>query len=241
MSLTIVIPVLDDADALDLLLRDLGSSRLLQAGLSVRQVEEYPDKGCVGTEIVVVDGGSSDASVAVAERAGVRVLRHCRGRGHQLDAGARAATGSWLWFLHADSGISREVLAEVGRLSDQAPGWGRFDVRLPEPRLLRLVALAMNWRSAITGICTGDQGVFVHRSLLEAVGGVPRQPLMEDIELSKRLKRLARPIRNRAVIRVSTRRWQAQGVLNTILLMWWLRIRYLFGAAPERLARRYHG
>lgn len=192
-------------------------------------------------EIVVVDGGSGDDSVAVAREAGVIVLQRCRGRGLQLDEGVRAASGSWLWFLHADSGISAEVLDEVGRLSEHKPSWGRFDVRIANTPLLRLTAALMNRRSAITGICTGDQGIFVHRTLLDAVGGVPRQRLMEDIELSRRLRRFGRPLRVRAPIRASARRWRTHGAVRTMLLMWWLRIRYLCGADPDALDRRYYG
>ncbi len=240
LTVSIVIPVLNDAAALAMLLRDLRPDRLALA----RPVGATGNLDGAGVapplEIVVVDGGSEDASVAVAKRAGVRVLEHGRGRGAQLDAGARAASGAWLWFLHADSRISREVLAEIGRLSGRRV-WGRFDVKLSGRPLLPVIAMAMNWRSAATGICTGDQGIFVHRSLLDAVGGVPRQPLMEDIELSRRLKRLARPLRIRTPIQTSARRWQTRGVLKTMVLMWWLRIRYRFGAAPERLARRYYG
>ena len=179
--------------------------------------------------------------MAVARGAGVAVLERCRGRGLQLDEGARAASGTWLWFLHADSGISPEVLDEIDGLSGRAPCWGRFDVRLAQTPLLSLTAMAMNWRSAVTGICTGDQGIFVHRALLDNVGGVPRQRLMEDIELSKRLRRLGRPLRIRTPMQASARRWHSRGVLKTIILMWWLRIRYLCGARPEELDRKYYG
>ena len=192
-------------------------------------------------EVIVVDGGSRDDSVAVARSAGVLVLERCRGRGRQLDDGARAASGAWLWFLHADSGISAEVLDEIGRLHGRAPGWGRFDVRLANTPLLRLTATLMNLRSAITGICTGDQGIFVHRALLDAIGGVPRQGLMEDIELSKRLRRLGRPLRIRTPIQASARRWRTRGVFRTMMLMWWLRLRYHCGARADELDRRYYG
>ena len=239
MTVSIVIPVLDDAEALAALLGDLRLADSVYAESAIGR--GHADRGPGAPEIIVVDGGSRDSSFQVGERAGVRVLEHCRGRGLQLDAGARAASGAWLWFLHADCRISPEVIAEIGRLPARDPGWGRFDVRLAGVPLLRLTALTMNWRSACTGICTGDQGMFVHRRLLDTVGGVPRQPLMEDIELSRRLKRLARPLRIRTPIQVSTRRWQARGVLKTILFMWWLRLKYFLGAAPERLAPQDYG
>ena len=169
------------------------------------------------------------------------MLERCRGRGLQLDEGARAASGRWLWFLHADTGITREALQEIAGLAGHSPCWGRFDVRLANTPVLNLTATAMNWRSAVTGICTGDQGIFVHRSLLEAIGGVPRQPLMEDIELSRRLRRIGRPLRLCTPLRASARRWHAHGAFRTMMLMWWLRARYLCGASPEELDRRYYG
>ena len=241
LTVSIVIPVLDDAQALTALLGDLSPARSEDVKSTLKTGRSEPAGEAAALEIIVVDGGSRDHSLEVGRRAGVRILECCRSRGLQLDAGAQAAIGAWLWFLHADCRISPAVIAETGRLSQRDPGWGRFDVRLPQAPLLRLIAAMMNWRSACTGICTGDQGIFVHRDLLNAIGGVPRQPLMEDIELSKRLKRLARPLRMRTPIQVSARRWQTRGVLKTILFMWWLRIRYLCGAVPERLARQYYG
>ena len=240
LTVSIVIPVLDDAAPLRALLETLRPGYAASAQATVGEECADDRQSAFDPEIIVVDGGSRDQSVAVAKSAGARVLHHSRGRGLQLDAGARAASGSWLWFLHADSRLSPEVLAEIDRLDEQAPGWGRFDVQLAQTPLLRLIAAMMNRRSAITGICTGDQGIFVHRSLLDAIGGVPRQRLMEDIELSKRLKRLVRPLRIQTPIQASARRWQTRGVLKTVVFMWWLRICYLFGAAPDRLARRYY-
>ena len=241
MTVSIVIPVLDDGIQLQRLLRDL--ERYWPTGPEADSGPGCP--GGAGTrpapEIIVVDGGSRDDSVDVARGAGVRVLERRRGRGLQLDEGVRAASGRWLWFLHADSGISRDVLDEIGRLSERSPCWGRFDVRLANAPLLSLTARAMNWRSAITGICTGDQGIFVHRSLLEAVGGVPRQPLMEDIELSRKLRGLGWPVRIRTPLGASPRRWLSHGVVRTMTLMWWVRFHYFCGASPEDLDRRYYG
>ena len=240
MTISIVIPVLDDGMRLQRLLGDLErhwpalTDSATVAGRSGAGVRSRP-------EVIVVDGGSRDDSIDVAKGAGARVLECRRGRGLQLDAGARAASGRWLWFLHADSGISPEVLHEIERLAGRSPCWGRFDVRIESTPLLSLTAKAMNWRSAVTGICTGDQGMFVHRTLLEAVGGVPRQPLMEDIELSKRLRRFGRPLRLRTPLRASARRWQTHGAFKTMILMWCLRIRYLCGASPTELERRYYG
>lgn len=225
MRISVVVPVLNDAAALAALLGDLAGS---------------------GLEIVVADGGSQDGSSALAARQGARLVSCKPGRGRQLDEGAKAAGGDWLWFLHADSRVSTAALAEIAGLPGQPPGWGRFDVQLDgsgrlAKMLLRAVATLMNRRSALTGICTGDQGIFVHRALLDAVAGMPRQPLMEDIELSRRLRRLARPRRLRGPLRPSARRWLSRGPVRTILSMWALRLRYWLGASPERLAREYYG
>jgi hypothetical protein len=118
--------------------------------------------------------------------------------------------------------------------------WGRFDVALDSPRpLLALVGATMNLRSRLTGIATGDQALFVRRDAFESAGGYAEIPLMEDVELSARLRRLGRPACLRARVRVSARRWEARGALRTILLMWRLRLAYFLGADPARLAERY--
>ena len=222
-SVSIVVPVLNDAAALRTLLGALDGASF---------------------EVIVVDGGSSDDSVEVAEKAGARVIRSEAGRGLQLDRGCRAASGDWIWMLHADAALSPANLAEAADWSAAAPGWGCFDVCLDGGNggaVLPMVAWLMNRRSALTGICTGDQGLFVHRRLLEAIGGVPRQPLMEDIELSKRLRRLSRPLRAKTPLGASGRRWRRHGAAQTILTMWWLRARYALGASADSLYRRYYG
>lgn len=218
-SVSVVIPVLNDARALACLLESLG---------------QQPD------EILVVDGGSRDRSQTVAAAAGVRLLTSAPGRGHQLGEGARAAQGDVLWLLHADTRLLAPVERYLALLRAQR-GWGRFDVRLsPATPLLRLVALLMNRRSRLTRICTGDQGMFVHRDALARIGGVPDQPLMEDIEMSRRLRPVATFTALALPLETSARRWQERGVLRTILAMWWLRARYWAGAAPTDLVRDYY-
>ena len=219
-SVSVVVPVLNDAPALRSLLGTLDE---------------------VDFEVIVVDGGSRDGSAEVAEQAGARVIQSAASRGLQLDKGYRAATGDWIWMLHADAAPSPANLAEAAGWPSMAPGWGCFGVRLDGGTPLQLVAWLMNRRSALTGICTGDQGVFAHRQLLQAIGGVPRQPLMEDIELSKRLRRLARPLRANAPLGASGRRWRRHGTAQTIATMWWLRARYALGASAEDLYRQYYG
>ena len=217
---SVVIPVLNDADALRLLIDDLRQSPSLQ--------------------IIVVDGGSSDDSLRVAREADL-VLSSPRGRGRQIRLGVERADGDWLWFLHADSRVSAEVLEAFQAVCQQAC-WGWFDVRLEGNEWpLRVIATAMNWRAALTGIATGDQGLFVHRRLLDAVGGVPPLPLMEDVTLCKRLRRLAKPRRLGATLETSSRRWRQHGVIRTVVTMWALRLRYFLGADADTMARRYYG
>lgn len=222
MPVTIVIPVLNDADALAALLSCLKGV------------------GDPALQIVVADGGSADGSQGVAREAGCRLVESSPGRGRQLAAGIAATAGDWVWMLHADTLPSAEALAHVRALPGSPPGWGRFAVSLAPGAPLELVAVAMNLRSRLTGICTGDQGIFVHQSLLDRVGGQPRQSLMEDVELSRRLKRVCRPDCRAETIAASPRRWRHRGVVRTVLSMWWFRLRYRLGADPERLAREYY-
>lgn len=194
-----------------------------------------------GTEIVVADGGSDDGTPALARELADRVVASPRGRAAQMNAGAAAARGDIFLFLHADTRLpDRADRLVTEALRGATSCWGRFDVTLiGRSRLLPLVAAMMNWRSRLTGICTGDQSLFVTRQAFEAVGGFPELPLMEDIAMSKRLKRLSRPIPLRARVRTSGRRWDRDGPFRTALLMWGLRLAYFFGADPALLARLY--
>ena len=189
-----------------------------------------------GHEIIVVDGGSADGTGALAQPLCDRVVQSARGRALQMNAGARAATGDALLFLHADTRLpvqADELILQALRFST----WGRFDVEIESGRsLLKVVACGMNLRSRLTGIATGDQAIFVRRDVF---AGFPEIALMEDIAFSAAMKRGGRPacLRSRAV--TSARRWESRGVLRTIVLMWRLRLLYFLGAAPERLARLY--
>jgi rSAM/selenodomain-associated transferase 2 len=230
--LSVIVPVLNDAAALACLLDELNPGAR------------------PALEVLVMDGGSSDQPERHTDRPGVRLIACDRGRGQQLAAGAAAARGRWLWFVHADTAAIDAALEHVLALPadvqpDDALGWGRFDVRFdqaspPWGAVLAMVAFLMRLRSRLTGICTGDQGIFVHRDILERAGGVPPQPLMEDIELSRRLKRLGRPQARRETITTSARRWHQRGVLRTVVGMWWYRLRYWLGADPGALARSYY-
>ncbi len=194
-----------------------------------------------GAQLIVVDGGSTDDTAARAQGLGAQLTHAPRGRALQMNAGAQQASGELLLFLHADTLLPPGADALIDQALAAGPHiWGRFDVRITgKPRLLRVIAAFMNARSRCSGIATGDQAMFMTRAAFEAVGGFPAQPLMEDIELSKRLLALSRPVCLRAPVITSGRRWESRGVWRTVLLMWRLRLAYWLGAAPERLAQLY--
>jgi rSAM/selenodomain-associated transferase 2 len=194
-----------------------------------------------GHEVILVDGGSTDGTPEIAAGRADHVIGAPRGRASQMNAGARIATGDVLVFVHADTRLPIDAdLAIVRELERSGGRWGRFDVSIDSSApLLGLVARAMNARSRLSGIATGDQAIFVRRAEFTAVGGFPALTLMEDVAMSRLLKRRSPPLclRERAI--TSGRRWEANGVLRTIALMWWLRLRYFLGASPDRLARSY--
>jgi rSAM/selenodomain-associated transferase 2 len=186
--------------------------------------------------VIVADGGSGDGTPRLAQPHCDRVVHCGRGRALQMNAGARAASGDALLFLHADTRLpafSDELVLDA--LKERA--WGRFDVAIDSSRpLLRVVAWAMNLRSRLTGIATGDQAIFVRRG---AFAGFPEIALMEDVAFCKRMKRLGPPACLRDKVLTSGRRWESRGVLRTIVLMWSLRLAYFFGVSPDRLVRFY--
>ena len=191
-------------------------------------------------EIIVVDSGSCDATAAVAARHADLVLSARRGRAAQMNAGAAHARGDILLFLHADTrlpdGFADAVSAACG---DSAVG-GRFDVNLePSSPLIRLTGELINRRSRLTRISTGDQAIFIRRDVFEQLGGYADIPLMEDVDLSRRMKHAGRIACLRQRVTTSARRWQKDGVVRTILLMWSLRALYFCGVSPVRLQRIY--
>jgi rSAM/selenodomain-associated transferase 2 len=194
-----------------------------------------------GTGVIVVDGGSRDATVQRARPRADRVILASRGRALQMNAGAEQASSDVLLFLHADTRVPADVDHVVLKgLERSGRVWGRFDVKIDgRSHVLSVVAWFMNLRSRLTGIATGDQAIFVRRSAFQAVGGFPAIALMEDIALCRRLKRVSRPLCLRERVITSGRRWDKKGMLNTIILMWRLRLAYFFGADPKELARRY--
>lgn len=193
-----------------------------------------------GAQVLLVDGGSDDATPALAQHAGLHVIRSERGRAQQMNAGAAHTQSSTLVFLHADTRLPKDALALISAGLRETHGWGRFDVHIAgRPAMLRVVAGMMNWRSRFTGIATGDQAMFMTREAFEAVGGFPVQPLMEDIEMSRRLRALSNPVCLRERVVTSGRRWETRGVWSTIVLMWRLRWAYWRGVAPAVLAQAY--
>lgn len=223
--LSIVIPALNEAAGIEATLQALQPLRLR------------------GVELVLADGGSSDSTPTLAQPWVDAVVDAPRGRALQMNAGAARARASVLLFLHADTRLpplADVLVLQAVQRSDKGACWGRFDVRI-EGRawMLRVVAVLMNLRSRASGIATGDQAIFITREAFERVGGFPEQALMEDIEISRRLKRLGRPACLRARVCTSGRRWEQRGVWRTIVLMWRLRWRYWRGESPARLAEAY--
>ena len=221
--LSVIIPTLNEADSIAASLQALAPWRAR------------------GVEIVVVDGGSSDNTITLARPLADPVVSAPRGRALQMNAGAAQARGDLLLFLHADCRLPAAADGViVDGLNRARKTWGRFDVTLTgEHPLLRVVGAMMNLRSRLTGIATGDQGIFVTRSLFEAAGRYPDIALMEDIALTQKLKTFGAPLALRHRITASGRRWEKHGVWRTMLLMWRLRLQYWLGADPNTLAEHY--
>ncbi|MGE0034248.1 MAG: TIGR04283 family arsenosugar biosynthesis glycosyltransferase [Xanthobacteraceae bacterium] len=222
-SLSIIVPVLNEGERIAASLDALAPLRAL------------------GVEVVVVDGGSRDATVQRARLRADKVVSGPRGRATQMNAGAEKATGDILLFLHSDTRLPSDAdHVLLNGLERSGRAWGRFDVQIDSKKpMLRIVARMMNLRSRLTGIATGDQAIFVRRDAFRQFGGFPSIELMEDIALSKLLKRIGPPLCLRERVITSARRWEKRGMINTILLMWRLRLAYFFGADPKDLAQLY--
>lgn len=222
MKTLIVIPILNESAAL------------------IQQLPRLEVLRTMGAQLVMVDGGSSDRTVEIARDAEFEVLESTRGRANQMNVGARSAHSDLLLFLHIDTELPPGALKKIENSLQDRYAWGRFDVRIVgRSRWLDVVSFFMNMRSRMTGIATGDQALFMTREIFERVDGFPDQPLMEDIEISKQLKRLSRPVCLRDKVATSGRRWDKHGVWKTILLMWRLRWAYWRGVPADDLARLY--
>lgn len=223
MKLSIIIPVLNE------------SRHLLATLKSLTQLTQHDH------EIILVDGGSQDNTLAIARPYADRIITSVKGRAQQMNHGARNARGEILWFLHADSLIPDHADQLIVNIMQQThSAWGRFNIRLSgSKRVFRIIEQFINRRSRLTGIASGDQGIFVLRREFETIDGYADLPLMEDIELSKRLKKISRPACLTQSITTSSRRWESNGVIKTVILMWYLRFAYFIGTPADKLARLY--
>jgi rSAM/selenodomain-associated transferase 2 len=223
MHLSIIIPVLNEEKV-------IGSS--LKKLQWVRQL---------GHEVIVVDGGSHDKSVTLSEPLASRVVSSPPGRALQMNLGAKSATGDVLLFLHVDTLLPNDAVTALEQcMSDGLSCWGRFDVRLSGRHILfRIIERMMNWRSRLTGIATGDQAIFISRDLFERLDGYADIPLMEDVDISRRLRAYRKPIFFQQKVITSSRRWEQSGICKTVWLMWRLRLAFWLGYDPAELAKRY--
>lgn len=220
---SIIIPVLNEAAQIAARLQDLR----VQMGS--------------GWQIIVVDGGSTDDTVQQARAGCDQLVQSARGRSTQMNAGAAVAAGELLVFLHADTRLPVDVAEQMQVFLQSGRQWGRFDVQLDgDHPLFRVIAFMMNVRSRLTGIATGDQVFFMRREFFQQLGGFAPIPLMEDVEFSRRACRISRPWCSRAQVTTSARKWQQNGILRTVVLMWWIRLAYFVGVPPSVLHRWYY-
>lgn len=223
IRVSIIVPVLNEAAGIETLLSTLQQWRR------------------AGHEVLVVDGGSIDNTVERASVLADCVLSTLPGRARQMNAGAANASHDVLLFLHSDTLLPRDGLEQIKSAVISGARWGHFGLRLSGRGVsLRVIEKATNLRTAWTSVVTGDMALFVKRDLFATVAGFADLPLMEDVAISKRLRRLARRQRLSAHVVSSSRRWEEKGVLRTVLLMWRLRLAYFLGVDPQRLARVYY-
>lgn len=224
MQLSIIIPVLNEEAAIASVLGRL-----------------QPLRQDAIAEIILVDGGSSDATLSIARPIVDHLLQTEPGRALQMNRGAQVAQGEWLLFLHADTQLPEDFQTLMFSQIQASSCWGRFDLRLSGGhRLFRVIERMINLRSRLSGIATGDQAIFVRAETFRRVGGYSAIPLMEDVDLSQRLKPLGFPVCIKRPAVTSSRRWEQRGILATVCLMWKLRLLYFLGVSPERLVEQYY-
>ncbi len=222
MAIGVVIPVLNEWQRVESLLE---------------KAEEWH----VG-EVIFVDGGSTDGTQDILDALGAHWIASRQGRALQMNEAARRVRGDILVFLHADTDVGEDAFKLISVLFERYPDivGGRFDVRLSGKGVMfRVIEFMINLRSRLTRISTGDQAMFVRRDVFESLGGFPEQPILEDIEFSRRLKRAGHVICLRNKVVTSSRRWEQHGIFRTVLLMWKIRLFYWFGVSPDRLAKMY--
>ena len=227
LKLSVIIPVLNEESNLNRLSQSL---RLMLA---------------LGHEVIIVDGGSRDNTLMIAYEITSQVIVSQAGRSIQMNSGAAIASGDVLLFLHADTALPEDTALTVLGLyegnSRPQQLWGRFNVRLSGKHFVyRIIERLINLRSCLSSIATGDQAIFIHNQLFERVDGYPEIALMEDIEISARLKKISRAVCVKQAVTTSSRRWEKNGVIRTVLLMWRLRLYYYFGVSPDKLRRLYY-
>jgi len=221
MLISIIIPTLNEETSIEVLLQ---------------QLQYYRKKG---HEVIVVDGGSCDKTVSISNNLADKVIESKLGRAIQMNNGVISARNDVLWFLHADTLIPDTALENIQKILEKND-WGRFNVKLSGKNILfRVIEKMINVRSCLFGIATGDQGIFVKKQTFESVGCYSELPLMEDVELSKKLKKKSRPACIKGALITSSRRWEQKGILATVLLMWRLRFLYWLGVNADKLASQY--
>jgi len=226
MAYSIIIPVLNEARALPDALKSLQIAR-----------EQ-------GAEIILVDGGSTDNTQELAKQFEGKSFDKFAisrpGRAVQMNAGAAMASNPLLVFLHIDTFLDESCSRALSEYSKSQQIWGRFNVVLSGQHFLfRIIETMMNLRSRLTGVVTGDQVLFISRSFFHKVGGFEELPLMEDVELSKRLRKIQWPVSSSVLVETSSRRWEQYGILKVIFIMWGLRLAYFLGVSPDKLAAYY--
>ena len=221
--ISVIIPVLNEAN------------NILQV---LQPLQKFREKNI---EIIVVDGGSDDSTLALVEPFSDIIEVTKKGRARQMNVGAKLARGDIYIFLHADTFLPDNFIDCIEKaFSDGRSCWGRFDIRLSgSASSLRIVEFFVNFRSRLTGIATGDQAIFVRAQAFRKLGGYQNIPLMEDVALSKVLKQKAPPLCLKEKVLTSSRRWEEFGIWRTIFLMWQLRLAYFFGADPHHLVSKY--
>ncbi len=223
-KIAVIIPVLNEAGQLKVLLDQIERLTQQQA------------------QVIVVDGGSQDGTYEQLSGADIDLVRSAKGRAVQMNTGYKQTKADCYWFLHADCIPPDNAIKDIQQALSTGKRWGRFDVNLTSHKpAFRMIERMMNWRSCFTQVATGDQGIFVEGNLLDTVGGIPNIPLMEDIALSKQLRKHGRGACIQTAMIVSSRRWEKSGIVYMTLLMWWLRLRYFLGADPAQLHKSYYG
>jgi len=219
---SVIIPFINENNCLPLLIKQL-----------------TPVVQC-GHEIILVDGGSSEAFKLNHDVEGIALCSSSKGRAKQMNYGVSIARGDVFWFLHADTKLLGKVQEYVALIENMNSCWGRFNVKLSGNNItFNLIALLINIRSSLSNIATGDQGIFISRKLFDAVNGYDDIQIMEDISICKKLKKLSSPMNFKLELMTSSRRWQEKGILKTILTMWLMRFLFFIGVKPSTLIKIY--